>query len=120
MSKKRVHELAKELGMDNREVVLALQAAGISVKTHSSSVYEEEALAVLNKMKSPEPAVAPRRPGMVIVKKRQEDAASADAADTPTSAAPEEPASAPEREENEIPAVAQEASEPAAAEMKEE
>lgn len=69
MSKKRVHELAKELGMDNREVVVALQAAGISVKTHSSSVYEEEALAVLNKMKGPTPAVPARRPGMVIVKK---------------------------------------------------
>ena len=79
MSKKRVHELAKELGLDNREAVLALQAAGISVKTHSSSVYEEEALAVLNKVKGPTPApVAPsRRPGMVIVKKSkvQEDEA---------------------------------------------
>ena len=75
MSKKRVHELAKELGMDNREVVNALQAAGISVKTHSSSVYEEEALAVLNKMKGNVPAapVAPRRPGMVIVKKQRRD-----------------------------------------------
>ncbi len=71
MSKKRVHELAKELGLDNREAVLALQAAGISVKTHSSSVYEEEALAVLNKVKGPTPAPAApsRRPGMVIVKK---------------------------------------------------
>ena len=80
MSKKRVHELAKELGMDNREVVLALQAAGISVKTHSSSVYEEEALAVLNKMKGPTPAstTPARRPGMVIVKKRHIDEGDAD------------------------------------------
>lgn len=72
MSKKRVHELAKDLGMDNREVVLALQAAGISVKTHSSSVYEEEALAVLNKVKNPEPAAPARRPGMMIVKKKRQ------------------------------------------------
>ena len=101
MSKKRVHELAKELGMDNREAVLALQAAGISVKTHSSSVYEEEALAVLNKMRDNEPApAAPKRPGMMIVKKRRVDddaqtsapehapAAAAPAASAPTSVTP--------------------------------
>ncbi|RYF12321.1 MAG: hypothetical protein EOO40_01530, partial [Deltaproteobacteria bacterium] len=73
MSKKRVHELAKDLGLENREAVQALQAAGISVKTHSSSVYEEEAMSVLQKLKSPEPAKPVRRPGMMIVKKRRGD-----------------------------------------------
>ena len=73
MSKKRVHELAKELGLDNREAVVALQAAGVQVKTHSSSVYEEEAMSVLKKVATPPPPAAPavgRRPGMMIVKKR--------------------------------------------------
>lgn len=76
MGKKRVHELAKELGLDNNEVISALQNAGIAVKSHSSSVYEEEALAVLNKMKGPaaqEPASPARRPGMMIVKKKKAD-----------------------------------------------
>jgi translation initiation factor IF-2 len=81
MVRKRVHELAKDLGLDNKEVIQALQSAGISVKTHSSSVYEEEARAVLNKLKGPAPAPAPRRPGMVILRKRrsaEDDAATAD------------------------------------------
>ena len=97
MSKKRVHELAKELGLDNREAVLALQAAGISVKTHSSSVYEEEALAVLNKVKGPAPAPAAptRRPGMVIVKKSKvQEADEAAAAEAEASMAEEESSSA--------------------------
>ncbi len=73
MSKKRVHELAKDLGLDNNEALHALQAAGIAAKTHSSSVYEDEALRVLSKLKAPaaEPvSAAPKRPGMMIVKKK--------------------------------------------------
>ena len=34
MAKKRVHELAKEFGLENREVVQILTAAGIEAKTH--------------------------------------------------------------------------------------
>src|SRR4051812_16426880 len=74
MGKKRVHELAKELGLDNKDVLTRLQAAGLDVKSHSSSVYEDEALAVLGKPKAaaaPAPVPAgPRRPGMMIVKKK--------------------------------------------------
>jgi translation initiation factor IF-2 len=76
MGKKRVHELAKEYGIDTREVLQRLQAAGVDVKSHSSSVYEEEARAVLGKPKATEvaeaPATSPRRPGMLIVKKKKE------------------------------------------------
>jgi len=76
MGKKRVHELAKELGLDNKEVVQRLQAAGLDVKSHSSSVYEDEARAALGKPLEPvevAPAPAVRRPGMMIVRKRKED-----------------------------------------------
>jgi translation initiation factor IF-2 len=76
MGKKRVHELAKELGLDNKEVLDKLQAAGLDVKSHSSSVYEDEARAVLGKPKVAEPppaaAVGPRRPGMMIVKRKKD------------------------------------------------
>lgn len=43
----RVHELAKKLGMKNKELIEKLQAAGIAVKTHSSGVNEAEAMAAL-------------------------------------------------------------------------
>ncbi|MBN1960732.1 MAG: translation initiation factor IF-2 [Deltaproteobacteria bacterium] len=76
MSKKRVHELAKEYGLDTREVLQRLQNAGVDAKSHSSSVYEEEARQILGKTKADEAAEAaaasPRRPGMMIVKKRQD------------------------------------------------
>jgi translation initiation factor IF-2 len=72
MSKIRVHELAKEFGLDNKEVIDRLQAAGIAVKTHSSSVYEDEARAVLSKGAAETPKKpARKRPGMMIVRKKK-------------------------------------------------
>ena len=47
MSKVRVHELAKEFDLENKEVIERLSAAGVEVKTHSSSVYADEARAIL-------------------------------------------------------------------------
>lgn len=90
MGKIRVHELAKELGLDNREALLRLQAAGIAVKTHSSSVYEEEARAALGQAKAPEAPAPSRRPGMVIVKKAKVPTAEPMAEATMTGAAPVE------------------------------
>ncbi len=99
MSKKRVHELAKEFGLENREAVLILQQGGVDVKTHSSSVYEDEARAVLIKAKgkpapaAPAPAAdpaaapaaaaaGPKRVGMMIVKKKSADEGGASATET--------------------------------------
>ena len=42
MPKKRVHELAKELGWDNKELIAHLEKIGIPVKTASSSLEESE------------------------------------------------------------------------------
>ena len=44
MSKKRVHELAKEHGLSSKEVLEKLHAAGIEVKAAASSVDEDAAL----------------------------------------------------------------------------
>lgn len=85
MSKKRVHELAKELGLDNKEVVDRLRAAGMDIKTHSSTVYEEEAKAILLKNTPVVEVKAPvkvARPGMMIVKKAQPKAETAGAPST--------------------------------------
>jgi len=42
-AKKRVHELAKELGMTNKETLDLSLALGIGVKTHSSGIEEAQA-----------------------------------------------------------------------------
>src|SRR6266496_62449 len=47
MSKKRVHEIAKQQGLTSKEVLAALNAAGIEAKVAASSVEEEDALKVL-------------------------------------------------------------------------
>lgn len=42
MAKKRVHELAKELGMENKDLIAHLERLGITVKSHASSLDESE------------------------------------------------------------------------------
>ena len=43
MAKIRVHELAKELGRENKDVLAALQKLGVEVKSHMSNVEDTEA-----------------------------------------------------------------------------
>ena len=43
MTKMRVHELAKELGMDNKELVDILQKKNVEVKNHMSTVEDNVA-----------------------------------------------------------------------------
>src|SRR6266542_5639094 len=47
MPKRRVHEIAKQQGLTSKEVLAALNAAGIEAKVAASSVEEEDALKVL-------------------------------------------------------------------------
>jgi translation initiation factor IF-2 len=47
MSKKRVHELAKEHGLSSKELLEKLKAAGIEVKAAASSIDEDAALKAL-------------------------------------------------------------------------
>jgi len=47
MAKKRVHEIAKAKGVTSKEVIAALQAAGVEVKAAASSVEEKVALDAL-------------------------------------------------------------------------
>ena len=55
---KRVHEIAKERGLTTKDVLIQLQAAGISVKAASSSVAEETAERVLGNGGRPASAAA--------------------------------------------------------------
>ncbi|RKH49706.1 translation initiation factor IF-2 N-terminal domain-containing protein, partial [Corallococcus aberystwythensis] len=67
MSKKRVHEIAKELKshgieLDNKEVVTELAGLGYDVKSHSSSLDDDQATAAVQKIldkRKPKQAAAP-------------------------------------------------------------
>ena len=68
MSKKRVHEIAKELKaqgieLDNKEVVSELVSFGYDVKSHSSSLEDDQATAAIQKIAD--------CPGVGIKKARQ-------------------------------------------------
>ena len=57
MSKKRLYEIAKELGKESKEVVARAKELGLDVKSHSSSVEEAVAAKIAASFK---PAVAPK------------------------------------------------------------
>ena len=42
MAKKRVHELAKELNIDNKELINKLTEMGITVKSHMSALEDKD------------------------------------------------------------------------------
>lgn len=57
MSKKRLYEIAKELGKESKEVVACAKELGLDVKSHSSSVEEAVAAKIAASFK---PAAAPK------------------------------------------------------------
>ncbi|HWY91132.1 MAG TPA: translation initiation factor IF-2 [Solirubrobacteraceae bacterium] len=59
MSKKRVHEIAKEQGLSSKELLEKLHAAGVEAKTASSSVEETTAIQALGNGGTPTPAAPP-------------------------------------------------------------
>src|SRR6266542_1205122 len=78
MSKKRVHELGKQLKehgieLSNQELVEKLHALGYDVKSHSSSLEDDQAASAFEKIvgeKKPKPApVRPRGAGFVVRKR---------------------------------------------------
>ncbi|HLM08838.1 MAG TPA: translation initiation factor IF-2 [Thermoleophilaceae bacterium] len=59
MAKKRVHEIAKERGIQSKEALAILQKAGVSVTTASSSVEEADAARAFGNGASAVPAAEP-------------------------------------------------------------
>jgi len=55
MPKKRVYELAKELGLDNREFISRLERLGIAVKSHSSTIEDSDVQRIKRDLPSSEP-----------------------------------------------------------------
>ncbi len=59
MSKKRVHEIAKEQGISSKELLEKLHAAGVEAKTASSSVEEAAVREALGNETPPAPSATP-------------------------------------------------------------
>src|SRR6266478_7682408 len=79
MAKKRVYELAKDLGLSNKGMVDWLRAHEYDVKSHSSSLEDDQALAVVEKFKGEKGTrVEPPKPsgsGVVLRRKKADTAA---------------------------------------------
>ncbi len=55
MAKKRVHELAKELGLENKDLIAHLEKIGITVKSHSSSLEDSDVERIKGELLAREP-----------------------------------------------------------------
>ena len=53
MSKKRLYEIAKEVGKPSKEIVAYAQSLGLEVKSHSSSVEESDAKRIVANFSAP-------------------------------------------------------------------
>src|SRR6218665_2364914 len=88
MSKKRVHEIAKELKdhgveLDNKEVVTELVALGYDVKSHSSSLEDDQATAAVQRIldkRKPKQAAPPVAAKGFVVRRKAPTAPSAEQA----------------------------------------
>lgn len=67
MGKRRVYEIAKDLGIDSKDLVAKLQAIGVEVKSHSSTIDEDDLKRALAKPAEKKPEA--KRPGLVVRKK---------------------------------------------------
>jgi len=69
MAKKRVHELAKDMGISSKELLAQLNAAGIVAKAAASSVDEADAKAAVMGIAPPAPKAAPTPKKPPVAKK---------------------------------------------------
>lgn len=71
MSKKRVYELAKELGIENKDLIARLEKLGITVKSHSSSLEDSDVERVKRDFYAAEPHdVEEKRIKSTVIRRR--------------------------------------------------
>jgi len=87
----RIHELAKKIGMDNKQLLKLLQGRNFDVKSVSSSIDNISADALVEEFANPEDASAPEDAGAT-----EETAVKTLARKKPAKAGAEEPSSEPE------------------------
>ena len=85
MAKKRVHELAKELGLENKDLIAHLERLGITVKSHASTLEDNEIERVKEDLQATSPRqIVEERIKTTVIRRR--------AVRTPVEAAPAEEA----------------------------
>jgi len=95
MAKKRVHELAKELGLENKDLIAHLERLGITVKSHASTLEDNEIERVKEDLQATSPRqIVEERIKTTVIRRRT--------VRTPVEAVPAEEAL---EEKEEIPAV---------------
>ncbi len=71
MTKKRVYELAKEMGLENKELIVRLEKIGIAVKSHSSTLEESDWERIQSELLSPVPReVVEQRIKSTVIRRR--------------------------------------------------
>jgi translation initiation factor IF-2 len=71
MSKKRVYELAKELGIENKDLIARLEKLGLTVKSHSSSLEDSDVERVKRDFYAAEPHdVEEKRIKSTVIRRR--------------------------------------------------
>ena len=97
MSKKRVYELARELGIENKDLIARLEKLGITVKSHSSTLEDADVGRVQRDMLAGEPhELVEKRIKSTVIRRRAIRPAAAGEEPVP---AEEEAAAEPIREE---------------------
>jgi translation initiation factor IF-2 len=97
MPKKRVYELAKDLGLENKDLIAHLEKIGITVKSHSSSLEDSEVERIKGELLAREPRqIVEERIKTTVIRRR---AVRAPMEEPPVEEVPEEKAelSAPEK-----------------------
>jgi len=101
MSKKRVYELAKELGIDNKELISRLEKLGIAVGSHSSTLDESDVQKMQQELLSNKPReMVEQRIKSTVIRRR---AIRQPVEDVKIAVVPEPPPVEPEKKEKEIP-----------------
>ncbi len=96
MSKKRVHELAKELGLENKDLIAHLERLGITVKSHASTLEDGEIERVKEDLQATSPRqIVEERIKTTVIRRRAVRAA---VEAVPAEEAPEEKEAKPETE----------------------
>lgn len=94
MSKKRVHELAKELGLENKDLIAHLERLGITVKSHASTLEDHEIERIREDLQATSPRqVVEERIKTTVIRRRT--------VRTPVEETPEEKEEKPEAEKAE-------------------
>jgi len=90
MSKIRVYELAKELGIDNKDLITRLEKLGIAVKAHSSSLEETDVERVRREFALGEKdAIVEERVKRTVIRRRAVRQVVPEAEETPVEPQPE-------------------------------